>query len=434
MKKFRFVISLLVIAFCVTGMLFANGSQEKAAKAESKVTKIVYYTWDDACHKSLIDAFNNSQSEIFVDAKILASTDYEAKLTTLLSGQAEMDCYMEKRQTDVFTQNANGFVEPLNKYIAATGKPNAAVEAYKGAVVVDSDIIGIPWRGGARYTFFNKKVFEKVGIPTPDYFVERCEWTWAKFEEVSKAIHEADPSLVGSSIYLWGGESTFQAAQHNDLLISNDGVIGNVDNVISQIAMRKRLEDVGAMWSLIDMKVTKTHYSKQFYDGKLGMLIIGEWFPGQIATGDRDGLLVGFTKNDYGITRLPCDTEEYATQGMPTFNCVTAYSKNKEAAFKFIEWMGSAEGAKIAAEFGVLPAISSPEVEKIIEATMPDKSSLKYFLETKTSNTPAFSVYGSRVEAAIQDLQDAYLLGQINDQQFKEKLLSEFKVIIDTTY
>ena len=45
--------------------------------------------------------------------------------------------------------------------------------------------------------------------------------------------------------------------------------------------MRKRLEDTGAMWSLIDMKVTKTHYSKQFYDGKLGMLLLGEWFPGQ---------------------------------------------------------------------------------------------------------------------------------------------------------
>lgn len=432
MKKTKKILILCMIMLCSFSMIFANGEQE-TAKAEGPVT-ITYYTWDDACHKALVDTFNKSQNEVFVDAKILASADYEAKLTTLLSGQADMDCFMEKRQADVFTQFANGFVEPLNNYIAATGKPNGAVEGYKGSVTVENDIIGIPWRGGARYTFYNRKVFEKAGVPTPDYFVEKGEWTWEKFEEVSNAIHNADPSLIGSSIYFWGGETTYRAAQNNDILVTNDGEIGNVDNLVALIAMRKRLEDTGAMWSLIDMKVTKTHYSKQFYDGKLGMLLLGEWFPGQMTTGERDGLLSGFTKADYGITRLPCDSKDYKTQGLPTFNCVTAYSKKKDAAFKFVEWMGGTEGAKVAAEFGVLPAISSPEVEKIIAASIPDAESTRYYLESKVSNNPAFSVYGSRVEAVIAELQDAYLLGKINEKELKEQLLAEFQVVIDTTY
>ena len=81
--------------------------------------------------------------------------------------------------------------------------------------------------------------------------------------------------------------------------------------------MRKRLEDLQAMWSLIDMKVTKLHYSKQFYDGNVGMLLIGEWFPGQMVVGRDDGLLA-FDFEDWGITRLPCDQEEYVTVGLPT--------------------------------------------------------------------------------------------------------------------
>ena len=104
MKKTKKIVILCMIMLCSLNMIFANGGQE-LAKAEGPVT-ITYYTWDDACHKALVDTFNKSQNEIFVDAKILAYADYEAKLTTLLSGQAEMDCFMEKRYRDVFTQFA----------------------------------------------------------------------------------------------------------------------------------------------------------------------------------------------------------------------------------------------------------------------------------------------------------------------------------------
>ena len=209
-----------------------------------------------------------------------------------------------------------------------------------------------------------------------------------------------------------------------------------MDNLLKQIAMRKRLESVGAMWSLIDMKVTKTHYSKQFYDGKLGMLLIGEWFPGQMTTGERDGLLAaGFKKADYGITRLPCDKQRYVTMGLPTFNSITSYSKNKDAAFEFISWMGGAEAASLAASFGVLPAVSSPEVEKILSGSLPDASSVKYYLEPKVSNnTATFSKYGSRVETVINTMQEAYLLNKLTDAQFREQWAKEMKNIVDTSY
>ncbi|MDY0289556.1 MAG: extracellular solute-binding protein [Sphaerochaeta sp.] len=433
LRKKSFLLGMVLVL--VTGTLFAAGAAEtKVAAVKEGPTTITYYTWDDASHRALIDAFNASQSEVFVDGKILASADYETKLTTLLSGRANIDCFMEKRQGDMFAQYANGYIEPLNSYFTKTGASTAAVDAYRSSVTIGDDIVCIPWRGGSYYTYFNKNVFKKAGIPTPDYYVARGEWDWEKFTEVSKAITAADPSLIGASIYFWGSQGFWMAGQAQDKVLTSDGKIDNISNVTRQLAMRKDLEDAGAMWSLIDMKVTKTHYSKQFYDGNVGMLIIGEWFPGQMTTGERDGLLRGFTKADYGITRMPCDNEVYSTVGLPTSNHITSYSKKKDASFAFIEWMGGPEGAKVAASFGVLPAISTDEVRTIIGKNLPDESSLNYFLEDRKNYTANFSKYSSRVEAMFDQMQEEFILGKINEAQFEKKFTEGLKEIVDTTF
>jgi multiple sugar transport system substrate-binding protein len=431
LRKFLVVSAISIVS---TGLLFANGAKEAAAptKATGPVT-ITYYTWDDGAHKALIDGFNATHTDIQVNGQILASADYETKLTTLLSGRADIDCFMEKRQSDMFSQNSNGYLEPLNSYIKATGSDNPAVEGFKSSVTVDGDIVEIPWRGGAYFTYYNKAVFRKAGIPTPDTFVEKGEWTWAKFEEVSKAIHAADADLLGSTIYFWGSNGFFEAGQAGDAIVTADGKIDNIENVVKQLEMRKRLEADGAMWNLIDMKVTKTHYSKQFYDGKVGMMIIGEWFPGQMVKGNEDKL-IAFDYQDWGITRMPNDQEIYTTVGLSTGNCVTSYSKKKQAAFDFINWMSGPEGAAIAASYGVLPAAASDAAKAIIAKSLPEGNSADYFLEARNNNTANFSPYATRVETEFSKLQEDYLLGNLTSDQFRKAFTASLNDIIKTTY
>lgn len=433
MKVKKLLLILTGVSLLCANLIFANGANETQQKESDGPTVISYYAWDDGSHKALIEEFNKTHTDVQVDAHILASADYETKLTTLLSGRADIDCFMEKRQTDMFSQYDNGYLEPLNSYIEATGKTNPAVENFKSTVTIDGDIVNIPWRGGAYFTYYNKKVFEKAGIPTPDTYVANGEWTWEKFEEVSKAIHAADSDLIGSTIYIWGGQGFFMAGQHGDSIVTPAGKVDSIDMVVKQLEMRKRLEDAGAMWSLIDMKVTKTHYSKQFYDGKVGMLVIGEWFPGQMVQGNKDGLLA-YDYKDWGITRMPCDENEYYTVGLSTGNSITSYSKKKQAAFEFINWMSGPEAAAVAASYGVLPASVSANAKKIISESLPDDSSAKYFLETRNNNTANFSPYASRVETEFAKLQEDYLLGNYTTAEFKKVFTDKLNDIIKTTY
>jgi len=121
------------------------------------------------------------------------------------------------------------------------------------------------------------------------------------------------------------------------------------------------------------------------------------------------------------------------TMGAPTFNHVTSYAKNKEAAFKFIAWMGGPEGAKIAALAGVLPATINPEVKAVLAKAFPDAQSLDYFTETKKAYPMLMTKYGSRIEAQINTMIEEYLLGKITEADFDAKMQAGLKEIVATT-
>ena len=111
---------------------------------------------------------------------------------------------MQKRQADMFAHNDNGFIEPLDDLLKKTGANRAAVDAYKDAITVEGKTIAFPWRGASYYTYYNKKIFEKAGIPTPDTFVKAGTWTWDKYYEIAKKLSSGDGSVFGSSVYFWG--------------------------------------------------------------------------------------------------------------------------------------------------------------------------------------------------------------------------------------
>ena len=425
MKKHFLLLIMAMLVFC----LFTGCTRT----AQTGPVTIIYYTWDDVSIKPMIDAFNESQNEIFVQAEYLPSPDYETKITTLLTGRTPMDAYMQKRQVDMFPHYQNGFIEPLDDLLARTGVNRTAVDAYRNSLSVDGKIIGFPWRGAAYYTYYNKKIFAEKGVPTPDTYVRAGTWTWEKFAEVARQVSSGDGRVYGASVYHWGSSQLIMQTQRQRSIISADGRLDYDNSIQRWLSMRKAMEENFSMWPLVDMKITSTHYSKQFYDGQTAMLLIGEWFPGQILSGRDQGVLVGWGWNDWGLTRLPCDTNPYVTMGAPTFSHVTSYSNKKEAAFKFIAWMGGPEGAKIAARSGVLPAMVDSGVRQVLSESVPDPQSLNYFTEDKIIFPMAYNKYGSRIENLINTLQEEYLMGLVPDSQFDARLRAGLEEIIRTT-
>lgn len=412
----------------MAAVLVAGFSMGAAAKET-----IIYYLWDDPTHVNIIEAFNKAQDEVFVDAKVIPAKDYEAKILTLLAGGAEMDAYMNKRATDLFPMVENGYAEPLEALIANAKFDMAPLAGYQDAITINGKVYCLPFRGEAYFTYYNKKIFEKAGVPTPDTFVEKGEWTWAKFAEVAKKLSTGDGKVYGALLYIWGSSQIIPADQRGIRYITADGKVDVDDSLVYSLKLRKDLEQAKAMMSLAEQKATKTHYSKAFWAGNTGMLIIGGWFPGMMLTAKKDNLLQDYTWNDWALTRLPCNEKEYRTPGIPTSNVIHAASKKKEAAFKFLAWMTGAKGAPVVAQNGFMTAMLTPEVQEVFKTIIPDAKSLKYFTEV-TQHVPGwFGKYGSQVEAEIIKVLEEYLVTDMDDAKLLSTLKARFEEVVKTS-
>ncbi|MDC7234964.1 MAG: extracellular solute-binding protein [Spirochaetales bacterium] len=427
---------LLAVLFLILPLLsaFAAGQQDEAAASDGPVS-VDFYTWSDGDdqYSDLFDAFNAANTDVQINPQYIPPADYESKLTTLLAGGMEMDGYMQKRQVDMFAQNANGYIEPLNDLIERNGFDYSTMKAWSAAIEVDGDILALPHRGGKYYTYYNIKPFVEKGLPTPTELVKKGEWTWDKFIELSQQVSENDGKTFGSCIYTWGSQQIFPAAQQGVQFVDSNGMVDVRDSILQSAQMRKTLEDSMAMPKLVDLKVTKTHYSQVFYSGMAPMLVIGEWFPGMITSGAEKGLLEGYGPEDFRITRMPSDTPEYYSVGAPTFGHVHSRSKNKDAAFQVLAWFAGVEGAKVEAEMGLLPPVVNDDVLAVLSKGILDKESLDYFTEDVSVRPMFYTKYGSKVEQLVARYTEMYLLGEISDADYLPSMKKELQNIADTT-
>ena len=344
-----------------------------------------------------------------------------------------MDAYMQKRQSDMFAQYANGYVADLDGLIDANGYDIDAVKGYMDAISIDGKVVAIPFRGAGYYIYYNKKMFEEAGEALPESYIRKGEWTWATYEEVARRLSSGDGEKYGSLWYTWGICQPPVALQHGTEFISADGEIDVNEYVWESFKLRKELEEDNIIPKLVDLKVTKTHYSQAFYEGNVGMLIIGEWFPGYMIKAREDNLLKGFSWDDWGITRLPYDGDEYAKYGNPTFNHVHAKSNNKDAAFQFIGWMGGAEGAEVVAQNGFLPPMVTDGVMEALSTSVPDQQSLEYLVESVPTLPTFYNKYGSRIDQYLGRFMEIYLTSDMSDAEMKAEFIAGLEEIRATT-
>ncbi len=423
---------VLLLLGCLIGLLLGAIPGVQAAKGP---IEIIYYSWDDPANKPIVDAFNASQKEIFVKATYLPSAEFETKMVTLLAGGATVDCYMQKRQPNIFQEVANGTIEPLDKYITKYKYDLETIKPYLSQVAVNGKVAAIPFRGAGYYTYYNKKLFAAAGQPTPAEYVAKGQWTWDKFAEVARKMSSGDGKQYGAFLHSWPQLTFLPAIQEGvDFITTDGGVDLNAKSLLYSLRMRKSFEKEKVIIPLAEINASRLHYSTAFYNGNVAMMPMGEWFPGFMISGRNNKLLKGFTWNDYGITRLPCNTPNYITMGQCTFNHVAARSKKKDAAFKFIAWMGSAEGGQVAAKAGLLPSVIDDKVMAVLAESVPDKESLRYLTESVPVKAQWFHKWGSKLETQVLNpLLSGYLSSEQNDGDFIAELEKGCKELIKST-
>lgn len=307
---------------------------------------------------------------------------------------------------------ATGWLEPLNDY-ADQDYLDALLPGLLNTFSNDGNVLGIPWNNDTRFFFYNQAMLEQAGIDAPPR-------TWDEVVEQSLILKEqgiADApvtdywnqewALANSfAFYLYSfGTSYFDDAGNITIdepaavealtfmvdMLREHEIVDRSAVTLSQEAAADLLYRGSSAFFFQGPPVTKNYADDPERSQVVGEVVAAEWLPA-------------------------VDAETQATLTLPEAFAIPASSRNKDAAWQYIEYMISPERDRERAEqLGSLPLFRELYTDPELLAQYPFWE--QFGAQSAVARPlPQVEWYDELVQTTIVEVQRA-LLGQQTPQE-----------------
>lgn len=358
-KRFGKFSALIISALMLSSTLAACGGSSSDGQAsdggsssDSKgKTTITYSIWDknqEPGMKAMIDAFESENPDIKVNLEVTPWDQYWTKLEAAANGGV---------LPDVFWMHSNNY----NRYAGAgmlldmtdrikdssldmSKFPEGLVEMYQ----YDGKSYAIPKDFDTIALWYNKKLFDDDGVAYPNE-----NWKWEDLLEASRKLTNQETGIYGVAAHLNSQEGFY------NFVHQNGGEIIREDNgkKVSGFDMPETKEAIQWYVDLsLKEKVSPSNQQLQdtspiamFQSGKVAMVFLGSWMVTELKQ-------YPYVLENCDVTVLP-EGKERASVYNGLGYAVSAKTKNPDAAWKFVEFLGGQKANEIQAEKGsAIPA------------------------------------------------------------------------------
>lgn len=293
-----------------------------------------------------LPAFAEANPEIKVDSRVIAFDDIFTTLQTQLAAGAPPDLTMIAPQnfTPLFARDV--FVD-LEPYVTASSTTLDRSDVYPAAlerVTKDGRLFGVPTDVNVFLLYWNEDMFAEAGVNPPS-----PEWTWDDLLDAAIKLTKGSGASRQYGLYLPPWEIAVWA--HDGEILSEDerSVRLNEPAASEAITWLADLVNVhqaspsfpGAQFGNPSEDVTIL-----FETGRLGMIINGSHFIGQLLAADPD-----FVWNVAPVPRWT--TQATIVQGASL--AIFKDGRNPEAAWRLIDFLSSIPSQEMWARAGLLP-------------------------------------------------------------------------------
>ena len=347
MKKW--LIMLLTVILGLLGLAGCSGSSSTSGNAKDGKVEITYGFWDKKqvpAVEEIVKLFNEKYPNIKVKTELTPYGQYFQKLETAATGGALPDVmWMNGAHVEQYAEGK--VILPISDLAK---KDNFSLDNYPKSLIdlytVDGKVYGIPKDFDTTGLWYNKKIFDAAGMPYPD-----DTWDWNKLKEVATKLTNKDKGIWGYAALMGnqGGYYDF-IWQNGGYIISDDGKSVGFDQPEAIEALKYNISFIKEGLSPTQAQMTETAASELFSSGKVAMMFDGPW-------------MVPEYKNnpDLNVAVVPKGKQRaVAIHGLS--NVIAANSKHKDAAWKFVQFLGSKEAAEVYAQTGtVIPAYNGTQ-------------------------------------------------------------------------
>lgn len=360
MKKRKVMALLMATAMVGTLVTGCGGSSDDSSgegdSASSNTVTIT--TWNEPNADDALNMYKQCEEATGIDLEVtvIPETDYSSKLNQMVStGDDSSDIYIVW-ENDIANFAEAGGIDPLDDYLADSDiDTNDFIDAVNTLSDGLGATYGLPWCAATELLFYNQDMFDAAGIPYPTN-----DWSYSDFLAAAEKLTQKD-----------GDTTTVYGCMLPDVQTWWAGIGGAGDQVYDPSTgemvigdgAEQFVSDCADMVSKGIMPEPSSDTADLFGSGKAAMSWAGSW---NIATyGDE----LGF---NWDIATLPTNKVKYNTLHTG-FYTINSSSKNKDNAWKVIEYLMGEEGqtinSKASGNMSALKTIAAEEAWKVDNAT-----------------------------------------------------------------
>lgn len=360
--KVKKIISVIVSLAVVTSVLAGCGSKAgegngSTGESVEGTTTLKISVWDKdktIYLQPIINAYEAKNENVKIELIDISSSEYQDKLSVMLSGGSDDIDIITVKDTPGYTSMSNkNQLEPLTSYIE---KDKVDLDLYSGVaeqLEINDELYAIPFRSDFWVLYYNKNIFDNAGIDYPTN-----DMTWNEYEALARSLASGSgaDAIYGTHYHTW--RSTVQLAA---ILDGNNSIIQEGYSFLEPTyEMVLGMQKDKVVMDYASLKTGSIHYSGVFENEQVAMMPMGSWYMGTVSASQK----AGTTNANWGIVKYPHaeGVEPGTTLGTITSLGINASSTKKDAAWDFIKFFSSEEGAKIIADNGTMPAIKTDSI------------------------------------------------------------------------
>lgn len=295
---------------------------------------------------ALADAFQERYPHITIDMIDISTDNYVERIVTMLAGGERLDIITNLDMALYVNLAERGQLKDLTDFVQTIDRTNFG-DTLDFMNVDGNGYFGIPYRWHFWALFYNKDLFDAAGIPYPEHI------TWEEYRQLALDLTSGtgNDKVYGAHLHTWRSITHGVAtAQTGNTQLTDDFYF-----LQDQIELVLAMQEEGSIMDFGTILAGSVGYRPRFEMENAAMIPMGTWYLGELA--ER-------AEFRWGVAPLPQISldAEITTIGNPTSFSVGANTAHPEEALRFIEFATGAEGAKIIAGIGNVPAYMTDEI------------------------------------------------------------------------
>lgn len=344
MKRIGYYICTVTSVLSLVACSNNNNSSNSSSGSKSGRTEISYAIWDSGQEpgiRKIADKFEKENPKIKIKIQVVGWDPYWTMLEAGATGDSLPDTFW-MHSNEIYRYGSNGQLLNLNDYITRSKKidlknyPDGLNKIYninnnQYAIPKDYDTIGL---------WYNKKMFDAAGLDYPNQ-----NWDWNMLKDAAKKLTKSDGSQYGILAPLHNQEGYYNFVYQNDGTIITDKKTSGYDNpkTISAIDYYFSFAREGLSPSMSD----NSKVIESLQNGQAAMAFLGSWNLANLSKNN-------YIRENFDVAVLPKSNEgKRATIFNGLGNAISAKTKHKDEAWKWVEYLSSKEGQEMQAQLGV---------------------------------------------------------------------------------